>query len=305
MCRGPLQLVALASLAAVPLACDGRGGAAPGGGGDPAAGRARVEASSVAAVVDGEPVGLDDVRALMEDADAGLTAREALDALVDELLLAREAGRRGFGGVDVDVERKRALARSLLLEIGDRTTPDAIDEATLRKDYEAQKERFVHGRERRVIHAVVRTGKGGMKDPAAAEALARRIRVAMDGVADGDDFEARAKRFEGEAGRALKIERLPPFAEGTKRFVREFVDAAFAVPGRGGLSPAFPTSFGWHVLLVVEELPAQDVAFAEARETLARERLPSERRLALEQLLERLERENPVFVYESPAPGAE
>ena len=54
MCRCPLQLVALASLAALPLACDGGGGAAPGGGGDSAAARARVEASNVAAIVDGD-----------------------------------------------------------------------------------------------------------------------------------------------------------------------------------------------------------------------------------------------------------
>jgi parvulin-like peptidyl-prolyl isomerase len=156
-----------------------------------------------------------------------------------------------------------------------------------------------------VIHAVVTTGKRGVKDPAAAEALARRIRGAMDGVAGGDDFEARARRFEAEAGKALRIERLPPFDEGSKRFVREFVAAAFAVPGAGGLSPAFRTSFGWHVLLVLEELPAANVAFAQAKEKLAEERLPFERQRRLAQLLERLERDNPVFLYETPVREAE
>jgi len=298
-------LAALALFAVLQAACDGEGGAAAGAGGGAATEEARKEAASMAATVDGEVIGIDEVRALMDEADAGLTAEQALDALIDEHLLAREAARRGVGGVDVDIERERAMAYGLVLKIRDETTVDSIDESALKEDYERQRERFVHGPERRVIHAVVRTGKRGAQDPIAAEALARRIRDAMDGAASDTDFAARAKPFQKEAGDVLKVESLPPFAADTRRFVKEFVSAAFDVPKVKALSPAFRTSFGWHVLYVIEELPAQNVPFVEARPVLAAERLPQERQARIMQLLTRLAQDNPVFLYESPAAAAQ
>jgi len=296
---------AFALCAALQPACDGGGGAATVGERAAAAEKARIVAASVAATVDGEPIGLDEVRAAMDEADAGLTAEQALDALIDEHVLAREAARRGVGGVDVDIERARAMARRLVLKIRDETTVDDIDQRALLEDYERQRARFVHGPERRVIHAVVKTGKGPAVDPAAAEKLAQRIRAAEDGASSADDFAARAEPFQKEAGGAVKIESLPPFSAGSKRFVPEFVAAAFAVPKVGGVSPPFATSFGWHVLYVIEELPAQDVPFAEARRVLAEERLPREREKRIVELVQRLSHDNPTFLYESPAPAAE
>jgi hypothetical protein len=305
MHRERLLWTALALLAALANACGEGGGAASETGRASAAAKARGDVSSPAAVVDGETIGVDEVRALMDESDAGLTAEQAIDALIDEHLLAREAARRGVGGADVEVERERAMVRGLMDRIRDETTAASVDESALREDYDRQRERFVHGIERRVIHVVVRTGKRGMKDPAAAEALALRIRAAEEGVASEADFRTRAQPFREEAGKSLKIETLPPFAAESRQLAREFVAAAFAVPKIGGLSPAFVTSFGWHVLYVIEELPAEDVPFDEARSALAAERLPRERQRRLGQLLDRLLRENPVFVYETPAAAAE
>jgi hypothetical protein len=59
------------------------------------------------------------------------------------------------------------------------------------------------------------------------------------------------------------------------------------------------------VLYLIEELPARDVPFAEARQVLGEELLPRERQRRLDQLLERLAHDNPVFLYESPAAAAE
>jgi hypothetical protein len=286
-------------------ACDGGGSAASKAERAAAAERGPKEASSLAATVDGETIGIGEVRALMDEADAGLTSKQALDALIDEHLLAREAARRGFGGVDVDIERERAMAHSLVLKVGEETTVDSIEERTLKEEYERQRGRFVHGRERRVIHAVVLTGERGTKDPAAAEALAWRIREASDGAASDADFASRVKPFQEEAGGAVKVEQLPPFTAESHDLVKEFVAAAFAVPNVGQLSPVFRTSFGWHVLYLVEELPAQNVPFAEARQVLGEELLPRERQRRLDQLLERLTHDNPVFLYETPAAATE
>jgi hypothetical protein len=304
MSRNRLLWAALAIHAAA-TACGDGGGPAPGASTGPAGAHRRADPTAVAAIVDGAEIGLDEVRALMDAADAGLDAERALDALIGERLLAREAARRGVGGVDVGIERRRAMARSLVLAIRDGTTAASLDERTLREDYERQRERFVHGVQRRVIHAVVKTGKRGVGDPAAAAGLARRIREAVAGVADAAEFAARVKPIQKEAGAALKVETLPPFAADSTRFAREFVDAAFAVPEVGGVSPPFASEFGWHVLYVIEERPARDTPFAEARAVLAEERLPKEREARIVQLLMRLSRDNPVFLYDAPAAAGE
>ena len=258
--------------------------------------------SAVAATVDGEEIGVDDVRALIDAADAGLGVDEAVEALIDERLLAREAARRGVGGADLDVERERALARRLIEEVRDGVPADTIDPKVVADAYQAQKARFVHGPLRRVVHAVARFKKRDQDDPA-ARAVAEQIRAAVGGATTEDEFRALAAPFAKRKDVAVKIESLPPFSAEKGRFVREFVDAAFAVPRVGGISPPFRTPFGWHVLFVAEELPAEDVSLEEARATLAAEIVPRERGRRLERLIERLASERGVFVYEAATEG--
>lgn len=298
MPRRSSGLVALA--AALAAACGGEAAAPDGRAKTPAGGAAPSDLGRAAAVVDGEAIGIEEVRALAEAPDAGLTAREALEALVDERLLAAEAARRGAGGADVEVERQRALARRLLARIRDGVTAADIDPKRLEAAYEAQKGRFVHGALRGVVHAVALAERGSAGD-AAARALAGEIRASAEGAASAEEFEERARPFQSRGGVEVRIERLPDFAADTRAFEKAFVDAAFAVPRVGGISPPFRTSYGWHVACVAREIPPQNVPFAEARAALADELLPAERRRRVDSLLERLARERGVFVYEAPA----
>jgi peptidyl-prolyl cis-trans isomerase C len=308
-CR--IGLAALAAIGLAALSC-GEGGTAER---DRLSARASdgrpADRSQLAALVDGRPIRLDDVRALMTaasadaGADAGLTVAQAVDALVDESLLAQEAARRGVGGADVAVERERALVRRLIEKIRAEVTADAIDPKLLAEAYAAQKERFVHGAARRVVHAVAKFAKRGEDDPA-AKAVATEIRAAENGAASEDDFEARAKPFLARKDVAVAVERLPPFTAADTRFAREFVGATFDVPRVGGVAGPFRTPFGWHVLFVAEKLPAQDLSFEAARGTIAVELVPRERQRRLVELLDRLTRDEGVFVYDStvPAPQA-
>jgi hypothetical protein len=300
-----IGLVALAASAQLALGCaDGAPPTADRAGGSrgPAGSQ---DLSSAAAVVDGEVIGVDQVRALMDASDAGLTAEEAVEALVDEQLLANEAARRGFGGPDVAVERERAIVRRLMKKIRDGVTVADIDPKKVSEAYEAQKQRFVHGPLRGVIHAVALAKSRGGPD-AAAKALAEVIGAAVSGAASADEFEERARRFQSREGVKVRIERLPDFAADDGRFEKAFVDAAFAVPKVGGISPPFKTSYGWHVLYVIRDLPAEDVPFAEARAQLAAELLPAERQRRIDELLDRLARDKEVFLYDFPtAPAGE
>ena len=215
--------------------------------------------SEMVALVDGVPILMEEARFMMDGGEP--TAGEAVDALVDNELLAAEAIRRGWGKADeVEFERTKALAALLLRRVGEETTVEDVDLDEIQKRYLEQKKRFVHGLLRKVIHAVVLTGPKGMASDEARSA-AREIAVATAGVMNGAGFEAEVKALKKQNGWKVKVESLPPFERNDDRFAAAFVDAAYDIGGPGEISPAFETKFGWHVIMMLEDLPASDIAF--------------------------------------------
>ncbi len=252
--------------------------------------------SDIVALVDGVPIFMEEARFMLDGGVA--TVGEAVDVLVDNELLAAEAIRRGWGRADdVEHERTKALAARLLQRVGKETTVEDVDLDEIKKRYSTQKKRFVHGPLRKVIHAVVLTGKKGMASDEARSA-AREIAVVAAGVFDADGFEAEVKALEKKNGWNLKVESLPPFERNDSRFATAFVDAAYNIGGPGGISPAFETKFGWHVIMMLEDLPASDVSFEDARGILAEEILPSVRARRAQKLVSRLVREAGVFIHD-------
>ncbi|MFO8074418.1 MAG: peptidylprolyl isomerase [Polyangia bacterium] len=242
-------------------------------------------ADELVAEVDGVPVFAEELRWLLEESDGGIGVEEALDALVRNALLAREARRRGWGDHPEVIRRRDvALARALLLRLVGSLGPRDLPEKVLRQEYERQRRRFVHGPQRGVIHAVAKA----KDDPAAAEELAREVRSVVEGAADAESFRRELEPLLEDRGSALKVEKLPPFERDDDRFVPAFTEAAFEAGPPGSLSEPFETRFGWHVLLVLEKRPAEKVEFEEARAVLAREMLPAFRSRRAEELIARL-----------------
>jgi peptidyl-prolyl cis-trans isomerase C len=243
------------------------------------------EATQLVAEADGVPVFAEELRWLLEESDGGVGVGEALDALVRNALLAREAQRRGWGDhPEVCRRRDVALARALLRRQVGNLGPSDLPDEVLREEYERQRRRFVHGPQRVVIHAVVKTED----DSASAEELAREVRSAAEGAADAESFRRELEPLLEDRGSTLKIEKLPPFERDGDRFVPAFTEAAFEAGPPGSLSEPFETRFGWHVLLVLEERPAEKIEFEDARAVLARELLPTFRSRRAAQLIERL-----------------
>ncbi len=252
--------------------------------------------SEMVALVDGVPILMEEARFMLDGGVA--TAGEAVDALVDNELLAAEAIRRGWGrAAEVEFERTKAQAALLLRRVGEETTAEDVDLDEIKERYSIQKKRFVHGPLRRVIHAVVLTGKKGMESEEARSA-AREIAVATAGVIDAAGFEAEVKALEEQNGWKLKVESLPPFERNEGRFAKVFVEAAYDIGGPGEMSPAFETKFGWHVIMMLEDLPASDVSFEEARGILAEEILPGFRARRAQELVSRLVKEAGVFIHD-------
>jgi hypothetical protein len=135
---------------------------------------------------------------------------------------------------------------------------------------------------------VARTSK---KDPAGARSLGARAAEAVAGARDERSFrEALAPLVKEAGGKRLVVEKLPPFTANDTRFAAPFVQAAFAIEAPGRMGGPMETRFGWHVILLLEELPPVRIPFEEARDTIAPEILEDERRQLAERLIGDLER---------------
>jgi hypothetical protein len=236
----------------------------------------------------------------MLEADGGLDADGALAVLIRSQLLAAEARRRGFDATaEVQDARHRALARVVVeKKIGEAVTAETLDQDKLKEFYKAQKRRFVHGVQRRVVHFLAKTGKKGMADQEAL-ALAEKAQKTARDIVNEEDFisELGAIITKAHRGKVL-IEKLPPIDKENKRLVRSFVDAVFAVGKVPGVSRPVKTKFGWHVIFVAEQLPAESISFEEARATLSSEVLPEEKKYQASVMLEKLEKQGDVFIIE-------
>lgn len=107
-----------------------------------------------------------------------------------------------------------------------------------------------------VVHVVVMRTRS--VDGARGVMLAGRVRDAVVGARDEDDFLARADAATQGAIRA-SVERLPSF-DATGRFEDgreldpDFVAGAFELHTKGETSPIVETSFGWHVIRLVSRV---------------------------------------------------
>jgi hypothetical protein len=265
-------------------------------------GAAGADTESLAARVDGVPIRIDEVRRLMDvsasEVDGGLGPEEARDVLIRNALLAAEARRRGYGETpEVADARRIQLAKAILeTEVGKRIRKDTLGEERLRKRYEDEKGRFVHGPKRRVVHFLALTGEQHLPDDAAHEVASNAYTMAS-GAESEAAFRERLAPLLALHGSQVKIESLEPFTADTPSLVRPFVDAAFGVAGAGRVSKPAKTGYGWHVIFVIEELPAQNRSFEEVRDQLAEEMLPAARQAAAKALVEGAAESLGVFIH--------
>ncbi len=257
-----------------------------------------VISDDVVAVVNGVVIRATEVLSLMDSADGGVDANEAVDILVRNELLSQEAMKRGFGNeIEVKYAKKTALARACLKKrVGEDITTQTLDEEKLRALYEANIERFVHGVYRRVRHILVFTGDVGLPDDEAFK-VATEIAEEAERIATEQEFVELFRSFNDKYPSTLKLERLKPFDAANTRYVPEFVAGTFAIKGIGDTSPPIKTSFGWHVIFVAAELPAKNEPYEDVRDSLARSVLPAEKELKYEAFVDELEQRIGVFLY--------
>lgn len=232
--------------------------------------------TNVVARVGGRPIGASEVGARM--AAEGVSAEAAIDQLIDEELLVREAERLGLT-VSEDGERtiERVMVRSMLHDLENENTPESISEEEVREDYALHADRLQVPERRRSWHILVKDSSEAGQ--ARAESILRELRRAadprtvyeryVDGAPDGTELE-------------IKAEELPAISKNAG-FKKRYKNALFEAKSEGPLKDVVKTSHGWHAIVLVEILPEEHTTIDEVEGEI-RERLSQKKRF--EQLVE-------------------
>ncbi|MGK3995229.1 peptidylprolyl isomerase [Sorangium sp. So ce1024] len=245
----------------------------------------------------------------------------ARDAAIRDALFAAEARARGLDQhPDVQREISAALARRLLHRLKEEAeSAGPVTDEELRAATERHWLDLDRPEGYRTVHAVVRLSADA--DEATRErarALAEAIRKAVLSARDealrsepprpaegrqppsdpaADAFVSAAKAVPAD-GLEVVAQPLPPVTAAGRaltpepqQFDVDFARAAASLAARGDLSAPVASSFGLHVIMLLERIPAQVVP-AEERRRLVRDEVVADRaRAAQLKLLEALRRE--------------
>jgi len=203
-----------------------------------------------------------------------LSTRQALGSLTDDAIASQSARQRGLDhDPNVAWQSTAALGRVAADRIAANArakgppTDAELAVVTARRWREFDLPEHV-----RVVHAIVMKKKG--TDPKIAATVADALLAAVRTTPDANTFESAAKAVDGR-GNELRVEQLPTFTEDGRIVEQEgnmdptFAATSFALAHVGDTSTVLETSFGWHVIRLLERLPAHRVPTEERRVALA------------------------------------
>jgi hypothetical protein len=235
----------------------------------------------------------------------GVDVRAACDRAISDALFAAAARQHMASGAEIRGIEHATLARAVLEQLlreAHAQGPPTEDEIAL-----LTRERWVEldrPSSARTTHAVVM-----VKDPKEkprARVLANRIAEATRDCADAAEFEKLAEAVP-RGDLAVRVESLPPTtADGRafdpadptvkQHFDEDFARAANAIVRVGTNSPVVETTFGFHVIHLVERLPEKRVPIDERRALLYDEIVAKRAALAEQRMLDRLRQTTPIRV---------
>lgn len=232
--------------------------------------RPRREAEDVTLVVanvGGRPIGAADVAARM--ADRGIDARTALEELIDEEILLREAHARGLTlSPEAQQQLERTMVRAMLRDFERELTPESLSDEAVRADFEANKDKLQIPERRDSWHILVRGSDEAAR--ARARSILEQVRTADAPRAVYDRYAARETL---EGGIEIKAEDLPPISKRAD-IENAYKNALFDAKSEGPINQVVETSYGLHVIVLTEIMPAErqtlDEVEQEIRDRLSR-----------------------------------
>ena len=237
---------------------------------------------------------------------SGVSLEVARDRAISDALFAASFRADPARSALVAASERGVLARSLLEKLREKAraagppTDAEVETQTRERWLELDRPESV-----RVTHAVVLTKSPA--DDAPARALATKLADAVRGTDQSTEFVRRALALPKESLQ-LKAEALPPtFPDGriwdptlipprqlAGELDAEFTRAAFALTQPGEQSAPVKTSFGYHVIMLEERLPALHLTLEERRKRLVEAVLARRAKAELDALLESLKKQTPV-----------
>ena len=156
----------------------------------------------------------------------------------------------------------RVLADSWIDHLAGQKAPtDAQLDAHARTTYNANPNQFMQPEQVHARHILVAVNAG--RNDAQAKARADELLAQLRG---GKPFEELAREASDDKGSAQRGGDLGTFGKG--RMVAEFEAAAFALTKPGQLSEPVKSQFGYHIIELVERVPARRQAFDDVRAEL-------------------------------------
>jgi peptidyl-prolyl cis-trans isomerase C len=212
--------------------------------------------NTVVARIDGTELHLSDVEAAQQSLPAQAQQLSLdqiypilLDRMVDGVLIT-QAGRKEHLEQDPDLQRRLKRYEDRLIQEAylSRAIKSAETDDRLKARYETFVKEKTGQEEVHARHILVKT-----------EAEAKSIISELD---NGADFAALAKKYSTDPGAGSGGD-LGYFGRGN--MVKEFADAAFALPQGQYTKTPIKTEFGWHVIKVEDHRAGKPPSFEEAR----------------------------------------
>ncbi len=135
-----------------------------------------------------------------------------------------------------------------------------VAETDVRAYYDANPEQMKIEERRRLRHILIRP-EGA--DPAAKEKAKKLAEEILSRIKKGEDFAQLASQYSADPGSKNNGGELPPMAKGMT--APEFDKAAWELP-KGGLSGVIETEFGFHIIQMIDVVPASSVPYDQVHE---------------------------------------